>query len=168
MRLLSTVGIIVMMAVSASAMAAENKQKTDKNTEFTEIFSPKTNSSATKPANYSDEFLLKSSSNTWDDKKESFQFKSEKDAHYKLSAHDESKSHGNKKNEHSHLDDHYGQNEGHDDWGHGGGHDGDWDDDGHHGDWDDDDIKSPVPEPETYALLLAGLLMLGAVKRRKN
>ncbi|MDP2071318.1 DUF4114 domain-containing protein [Methylotenera sp.] len=27
---------------------------------------------------------------------------------------------------------------------------------------------TPVPEPQTYALLLAGLLMLGAVKRRKS
>ena len=29
-------------------------------------------------------------------------------------------------------------------------------------------LVTPVPEPETYAMLLAGLLLLGAVKRRKN
>ncbi len=28
-------------------------------------------------------------------------------------------------------------------------------------------VVTPVPEPETYAMLLAGLLMLGAVRRRK-
>ena len=29
-------------------------------------------------------------------------------------------------------------------------------------------LVTPVPEPETYAMLLAGLLLLGAVKRRKH
>jgi len=45
----------------------------------------------------------------------------------------------------------YGQYEGH------------W----NHGDWDDR-VNPPVPEPETYALMLVGLMMLGALKYRKN
>jgi hypothetical protein len=48
----------------------------------------------------------------------------------------------------------YGQYEGH--W-------NQW----NHGDWDDR-VNPPVPEPETYALMLVGLMMLGALKYRKS
>ena len=35
--------------------------------------------------------------------------------------------------------------------------------------WDNDDvITAPVPEPETYAMMLIGLGLLGFMTRRKN
>ncbi|MDI1298984.1 PEP-CTERM sorting domain-containing protein [Methylotenera sp.] len=51
------------------------------------------------------------------------------------------------------------------DWNH-SGWDGHHEWDNHHG-WNQHH-SAPVPEPTAYALMLAGLLMLGFIKRRKN
>lgn len=176
MRLFNIVGIIIMLTLCASAMATEHKQMTNKHAAFTKIFSSKSNASAFKFANYSDESLLNPSRNILDDKKGSFQFQAENDSYFKLLVHGESYFHKNEKNEHrySHSlmemnDEHEGHGQGHGGWGYeDGDHGGIGHGDDDHGDRDYDDIKSPVPEPGSYALLLAGLLMLSVIKRRKT
>jgi hypothetical protein len=40
--------------------------------------------------------------------------------------------------------------------------------DNDHHEWESHPVCTPVPEPTTYALLLAGLIMLGFAKRRKS
>jgi hypothetical protein len=82
--------------------------------------------------------------------------------------------------EHENEDRHESRWENKHDWGngHGGSNGHDWNDDDHWDNdnhWDDDEIgdycnggpTQPVPEPETYAMMLAGLLMLGVAKRRQ-
>jgi hypothetical protein len=71
---------------------------------------------------------------------------------------------GEHENEGYHHESH-GENE--HDWGNGGhwGNNHDWDDE--IGDYCHGGPTQPVPEPETYAMMLAGLLMLGVAKRRQ-
>lgn len=174
MRKFNFVVMLMALVLANPASASESKHETKKHQEFSSLFVP-----ASKEFTYKFADLSNHKSTTLQDSPSpsSFQFKTESEFDWFGQ-----NRHNSHENEHGHTlitgdDDHefrwdrehHGEN-----WHHGNGHHGgyDWEDNGGHGhgnhDWNEGDYCiQPVPEPETYAMLLAGLFSIGVLKRRK-
>jgi hypothetical protein len=174
MRLFNVAAISIVLMLAIPASASEHKRMANKHVDFSGVFASSAKETVFKFEDLSDDETAishDSSSHT--------SFQAEKEFRPAWFDYNKRVSHGG---EHvmkgNHFSEGYGHHKGrwdrepHGGNGHQGGHD--WDeDDGHHGghgdhEWDDDDdFTQPVPEPETYAMMLAGLFAIGALKRRK-
>jgi len=167
MKLFRIITALSLITLATTVSASENQRQVDKSSDVTDVFMSASNDTSLKMKDYSDQFLVKYQNSLLNDKS-SFEDGSESNLKFitknRHETHDEvggnNLSHlfrdNNSEQEHSliEVEDHF--NQGHelheDHFGHG--------DDGH--------ISLPVPEPSSYALLLAGLIMLGVVKLRKS
>lgn len=171
MRLFNFVVMLIALVLANPASASENKREANKHKEFSNIFAPASKDFASKFADLSNHKTTRSQ-----DFPSPNSFQAELESGFDWFGHNRSDLHddehktsliaGDDSHEFSWGREHHGGN------GHHGGHE--WDDNGgHHGghgdhEWgDDNDFTQPVPEPETYAMLLAGLFTIGALKRRK-
>jgi PEP-CTERM motif len=171
MRKFNFVAMLMALVLASPASASENKREANKHKEFSNIFASASKDFAFKFADLSNH---KNTISRDLPSPSSFQFKTESEFDWFGQ-----NRHNSHENEHGHRlvdgdDDHEVRwdREHHGGNGHHESHD--WDENGgYHGDrgdheWDDDDdFTQPVPEPETYAMLLAGLFTIGALKRRK-
>jgi hypothetical protein len=173
MRKFNFVVVLMALVLANPVNASESKYEAKKHEEFSKLFVPESKDFTFK---FSDLSNHKTSTSRDFPSPSSFQFKSESDFDWfgKNKHHSQESEH-----EHSFIADddhefrwnreHHGGN-----WHHGSGHHGDydWDDSDHWGQGDIGDYcnvpTQPVPEPETYAMFLAGLFTIGALKRRKS
>jgi hypothetical protein len=168
MKLFNFVVMLIALVLANPASASENKREANKHKEFSNIFTPASKDFAFKFADLSNHKTTRSQ-----DIPLASSFQAEAESGFDWFGNNKHNSH-DMENENSLIagDDHHEyrwDREQHSSNGHHGDHE--WDDNGgHHGDheWGEGDYcTQPVPEPETYAMLLAGLFFIGALKRRK-
>jgi len=168
MKLLRIITALSLITLATTVSASENNHHEDKHSDLRDVFISASNDTSNKMQDYSDQFLVKSHSSLLNDKKGSFEdgkesnlqfFTGKKSESYDDVAENNLKHflHGSDEDSHLHslIEDHH-FNEGP------GDHEGYMDPNS----WCH--LPAPVPEPGSYALLLAGLFVLGAVKLRKS
>jgi hypothetical protein len=167
MRQFNFVVMLMAMLLASPVSASESKHEAKKSKEFSNIFTPTSKDFAFKFADLSNHKTTRPQ-----DYPSPGSFQAEAESGFDWFGKNKHNSH-DKENENLLIagDDHHENR-----WDrehHGNGHHGgyDWNNSDHWGQGDIGDYcnvpTQPVPEPETYAMLLAGLFTIGALKRRK-